>query len=560
MVTLIEKPFLFYIRKFKGFFFWGVFAVVITDMTDVATPYIMGRLLDTFQAQASLDGSGWLFVTFVGVCMANALFRYLWRIFFARFHHNVAYHLRSVCFKSYFAKDLNSFQKKSTGDKMSIFTKDIENFRMGIGPGLLILIDGLIYLIFIPLVMWKLNPRWTLLILFIVPIIPLTIAYLEKNLNKLFDKQQKELSELSSIAQESLEGIKVIKSFRMEKIRNSLYDKENVNLFKTSTKLDFLHASFSPVLEFFVSLSCALLLFYVALYTTDFSNLKIGTLFAFYQYMQRLTWPLTAIGLSYMMIAEARSSFKRIRKVLDKSDDLSYNDSQNFLTKVSDVNFSYDDEDSLLFKKISLSLEKGKSYLIAGKTKSGKSTLLHLLSGLLKPKKGEVYLDIEESVVNPQLPFLFMTTIDNNISPYPTSTSDLDSVSFREEYLELPQKGETLVGEKGTNLSGGQKQRLSLLRALKSEASSLFLDEPLSAVDEKTKQDLVKTLQKHKNKGRSFIISTSNPEHYLWLDHVLLIEDGADGEVQIRDFKMKEALNNISFTRLLKDHNTEEEH
>ena len=551
---LISNPFIYFIKKFKRPFFIGSCALVITDISDILGPYLMGQLLDKFQVQKNLEGSLPLFALLLGASITTALFRYVWRVYFARFHHSVALDLRLLCFKHYFKKDLIAFDKQSTGDKMSLFSKDIENFRMGIGPGMLILFDAILYLVFIPMAMWKLNPHWTMILVFIVPIIPVVIALMEKKLNKLFDKQQAELSTLSSLAQESLEGIKVIKSFRMEKFRASLYDVENKKLFETSTKLDFLHSSFSPVLEFFVSISCAGLLFSVA-YFSDLSNLKIGSLFAFYQYMQRMTWPLTALGLSYMMISEARSSFRRITPVLTQPENKQKNiekESADFV-KLKDVSFTYP-KGNTFFEGLNLNLEIGKSYLIAGRTKSGKTSLFNILNGLLDVSYGQRFLS-DDKASNPQVPFLFMDSIEKNVSLSgdKLNTEDLEKISFVKEHQGLKDGWQTQIGEKGTSLSGGQKQRLSLLRALKSGAQTLFLDEPMSAVDETTKSDLIKTLKSLKKSGHNLVIATSNPEHYTWLDEVILLEDFKNRDCRsLKLLNMDAAHKDPDFIKLLR--------
>ncbi len=545
MKNLIKHPFFFYIKKFKLEFGLGCLALIITDIADILSPYIMGKLLDQFQEQQNLNGTKLLFIALIGASLTTALFRYAWRVFFAKFHHGAALDLRLKTYQAFFKKDLIDFSKQSTGDKMSLFTKDIENFRMGLGPGLLILMDAILYLIFIPFTMWQLNPDWTIILVLIAPIIPIVIALMEKRLNRLFDNQQEELSTLSAFTQESLEGIKVIKSFRMEKFRSHLYDLENKKLFATSTKLDFLHSSFSPVLEFFVSVSCSALLLSVALYS-DLGTLKIGTLFAFYQYMQRMTWPLTALGLSYMMITEARSSFKRLKAVLESS---TKEKNLESYTGLNSSTFSYPDS-SVFFKELSLHLAEGQSYLVTGRTKSGKTTLLNLLSGLLTPQEGQS-LPPKSFVGNPQIPFLFMDTIDNNISNTSITQKDLQSVSFSSEYGNLTNKGTTLVGEKGTSLSGGQKQRISLLRALKSNAETLFLDEPLSAVDETTKREVTETLKREVESGRSLVIATSNPEHYTWIENSILVSE-EQGLRTIETFKTTDAFNNSKFKKLLR--------
>ena len=275
MNNLTRSPFLYYIKKYKAYFAFGIVALIFTDLSDVLTPYILGKLLDKFLVFKGFSDLVPLFLLFALTSLINAAARYCWRVGFSYFHHSTALDLKLECFRAYFKKDLVDFNEQSTGDKMSIFNKDVEYFRMGIGPGLLILIDGILYLTLIPYAMWQINSEWTKILLIFMPVIPVVMALMEKYLNKLFDRQQHLLSELSSIAQESIEGIKVIKSFRMERLRDHLYDKENLKLYKNSTKLEFVHSAFSPLFDFFISISCAALLLFVA-YSENMSMVQAG--------------------------------------------------------------------------------------------------------------------------------------------------------------------------------------------------------------------------------------------------------------------------------------------
>lgn len=558
MKKLIKNPFLYYIFRFKKYFFLGIVALIITDTSDVLTPYILGLLLDSFLENQDFRNTHMLFGIFIAASTVNAIARYSWRIFFAKFHHNTAYDLKLKCFKAYFNKDLLNYNAQSTGDKMSVFNKDVENFRMGIGPGLLILFDGLLYLILIPLAMWKINPEWTLIVLIFMPVIPIVMALMEKFLNKLFDKQQAHLSELSSLAQESIEGIKVIKSFRMTKLREHLYNVENKKLYNTSTKVEFVHSSFSPLFDFFISISCAVLLFVVA-NQSDIRSVQAGSLFAFYQYLRRMTWPLAALGFSYMMITEAKSSFRRIKKVLVKEPikhQTEFFKREKEILKIKNLNFSYPDE-SLTFKNLNLNITKNHTYLIAGTTKSGKSTLLKIISGLHSPEAGLVSKNQDlDFVYNPQTPFLFMDSIKENILlNFDTDflQSDFKTVDFYNELINMDQQENTPIGEKGANLSGGQKQRLSLLRAIKSNKDCVLLDEPISAVDEVTKINIVSSL-KSLAKEKTLIISTSNPEHFLWMRDVILIKESSNSnERAVNHYTMSEALKDPDFHVLVKN-------
>ena len=552
MNALISSPFLYYIKKYKTYFAFGLIALIFTDLSDVLAPYILGKLLDKFLAFKGFGDLMPLFLLFALTSLVNAIARYAWRLGFSYFHQSTALDLKLKCFEAYFKKDLVEFNQKSTGDKMSVFNKDVEYFRIGIGPGLLILIDGILYLTLIPYAMWQINSEWTKIFLIFVPVIPVIMALIERYLNKLFDRQQHLLSELSSMAQESIEGIKVIKSFRMERLRDHLYDKENLKLYKNSKRLEFVHSAFSPLFDFFINISCASLLIFVA-YSEDMSMVQAGSLFAFYQYLRKMTWPLSALGFSYMMITEARSAFKRIRTVLENSEVETIEPiKNNHLVELKNVSFSYPDE-SLHLKDLNLNLLKGESYLITGLTKSGKSTLLKLFSGLQRPTQGETRIKNEEALYNPQTPFLFMTSLKDNIIQNSESklvSSDFERVAFSEEFEGLENKEDTLIGEKGANLSGGQKQRLSLLRAIKSNKKAFILDEPISAVDESTKNYIVESL-KELSKDKTLIISSSNPEHFTWMDNVILIEEKGSNLRKVSVLKMNEALNEPLFVDLL---------
>jgi len=338
----------------------------------------------------------------------------------------------------------------------------------------------------------------------------------------------------------------------MERLRDHIYDKENFKLYENSKKLEFVHSAFSPLFDFFTSVSCAALLLFVA-YQDNMSLVQAGALFSFYQYLRRMTWPLAALGFSYMMITEGRSAFKRIRKVIEGEETDYETPSSSHLAELNDLSFSYPD-DSLHLKKINIKLKMDESYLVTGLTKSGKSTLIKLFSGLQKPLSGDLKISKELLAYNPQTPFLFMNSLKENVLTNDDSSkiskSDFESVSFLKELKNLEDKEETKIGEKGTNLSGGQKQRLSLLRAIKSEKQALILDEPISAVDETTKDHIVKTLKKV-SETKSLVISSSNPEHFTWMDNVILIEELAHNERKVKLIPMKEALTQNSFTSLL---------
>lgn len=543
----IDHPFLFYIRKYKNPFTLGIFALIFTNGFDILSPYLIGRIIDALPGAHLRDLKIDLFLLLC-VSFGTAIFRYLWRIYFGYFHHSVAADLRKLIFRKMLSLGQNFHQKTPTGEKMTFITQDIENFRMGIGPGILIFFDALIYIGALLPLMLLIDVSWTWKCLALMPLIPFVIYKLENTLSKSYRKLQDETGELTSFTQETVSGIKVIKSLGLNSLRLRLFDHTNKKLKDYGIKMERIESAFGPTLEFFVMIGTATLLFVGAKKVVS-HEVSVGDFFAFYQYLLRMIWPMTALGFSFMMYKEADSSFDRLREVLKQNPWLPDGDQipqKDGMLEVKDLSFKYPEAQEWALRHISFKLEPQQSLAIVGPVGSGKSTLVQLLASVLPPTEGHILYNKTEiqkfkkenyrSIVAlvPQKVFLFKKSIKENIldflhpHKYPNDMNQLlEDVHIDQEIEDMPQQIETLLEENGQGLSGGQRQRLALARGLALKPQWLMLDDTLSAVDIETEQNILrKLLSKKQQQELNFIICSHRIQNLTWVDKILVLDKG----------------------------------
>ncbi len=552
----LKHPFIHYIKKFHKPFNLGVVALFITNGFDIMGPFIIGKLIDALPGAtlASLKLNLFLLLC---VSVGTAVFRYLWRIYFGRFHHEVAADLRKVLFQKMMNLGQNFHQKTPTGEKMTLLTQDIENFRMGIGPGLLILFDAIIYVFALIPLMLLIDIQWTWQCLALMPLIPFVIYKLENTLNHNYRQLQDETGELTSFTQETVSGIKVIKSLGLNSLRLGLFDHTNRRLKDYGIKVDKIESAFGPALEFFVMIGTATLLFVGAEKVVS-KQVSVGDFFAFYQYLLRMIWPMTALGFSFMMYKEADSSFDRIKDILTKEPWLP--EGQIIVKKglglsIRNLGFQYSStadltnltlhESKFALQNISFNLKPGESMAIVGPVGSGKTTLVQLIASILPPTEGEIlYGETKIQDLNkiqyrtiaalvPQRIFLFKKSIKDNVldfltpSPHNKSFATLaQEAHIYDEIQNLPNKENTVLEENGQGLSGGQRQRLALARGLALQPQWLLLDDTLSAVDIETEQNILKHMRANKSNETNYIFCSHRIQSLSWVDKILVLDQG----------------------------------
>ncbi|MCO5114378.1 MAG: ABC transporter ATP-binding protein/permease [Bdellovibrionaceae bacterium] len=543
--SLLNHPFWFFIKKHKKNFNLGIMTLLLTNAFDVAGPYFIGKTIDLIM-QTDRTGFSTYIVMLILIALGTAVFRYLWRIYFSRFHQQVAADLRNILFKKMLRLKVSEHQRTATGEKMTLLTQDIDNFRMGIGPGILIFFDALIYVACLLPLMLTISWVWTWKCLIFMPLIPFFTYGLEKSFSKRYRALQDETGELTSFAQETVSGIKVIKSLSLQGFRSKVFFPINSKLQDYGLRVDRIEAAFSPTLEFFVMIGTATLLFFGSQDVIR-GEVTLGEFFAFYQYLLRMIWPMTAFGLSFMMYKEAASSFDRIKETLDSEQEMPpghVKTQKGYSLKVEGLKFNYPSSLSYALYDINFELKPNESMAIVGPVGCGKSTLSQILSRSLVFDQGQVLyghtpiLEIQKEqyrnviTLVPQDVFLFKNSIKGNLTHFHNVSEEslqkfVSQVEMTDEIAQTSMGYETPLQEKGLGLSGGQRQRLTLARGLIAQPQWLILDDSLSAVDISTEQKIMGTLRGLKNSNfMNFIICSHRIQNIDWVDKILVLNQG----------------------------------
>ena len=545
---LARHPFLYYIALDWKKFSLGLFFVFLTNLFDAAfMPLLMKRGVDQIANQASLHELSITCGYFLATISVMAIFRFCWRIFWGQFHHSVAEDLRRRLFHKYSAMGPSFYQTRPTGQLMSLVTNDINTFRMAIGPGILVLFDAISMAAIILPVMYYFSPEWLWKTLILLPIVPFIIAKIETIYQKLFSEQQDKFSEVSGISQEIVAGIKVIKSYAQEHNRTRLFNLKSKELQQASDKSAWVDSFFNPSMEFMVAIGSMILLL-IASPGVIGGAVTIGTLVMFHRYIQKMIWPMTALGMGVTLILQGKASFERIIEVLKVPEDVPDSGTEepsdfNQL-KVKNLSFTYPGENRPALKSISFEIKKGEKIGIIGSVGSGKSTLVNVLCRLYQAPQDTIFFDqtpIEKirknhlrdliSVV-PQESFLFSQSILDNIGfglEHPPQHDDAEKIAriaaIEKEIIAMPDRYETLLGERGLNISGGQKQRLSLARAMIRNPQLLILDDSLSAVDAETAEEITQNM-KSTNINRTTITVSHRLSVIKNSDRVIVLNNG----------------------------------
>ncbi|RZL53002.1 MAG: ABC transporter ATP-binding protein, partial [Pedobacter sp.] len=449
------------------------------------------------------------------------------------------------------------YRRNNTGDLMNRATEDVNRVRMYVGPAIMYTINTAVLFCLIIYFMFDVNSTLAIYCLLPLPVLVVTIYYVNTLINNKSEKIQEQLSRLSSFVQERFSGIRVIKSYVREDQTQQVFAEES-NAYKTnSMSLVKVQALFYPSMLLLVGLSTILTVYIGDKQVID-GAITPGNIAEFIVYVNQLTFPVTMLGWVTTLIQRAAASQKRINEFLKLQPDITSNNTEepNIDGTISfkNVSFTYPDTGIEALKNVSFEIEKGQFLAIIGRTGSGKSTLANLIMRMYDADSGQIEIDGKElrniNLSNyrnqigfvPQEVFLFSDTIKNNIafglseiSEGQVETAAKNAAVYNNiEAFDL--KFETMLGERGITLSGGQKQRVSIARALIKEPKILIFDDCLSAVDTKTEEEILGNLGKIM-KGKTSIliahrISTiKNADKIIVLDEGKVIEQGTHTEL-----------------------------
>jgi len=461
----------------------------------------------------------------------------------------IEFDLKNEIFTHYQNLDIAFYKSNATGDLMNRISEDVSQVRMYLGPGVMYSINLVILVIMVIYQMISISPLLTLYVLIPLPIMSFLIYKVSTRMNFLSKKVQEEQSILSTIAQESFAGIRVIKAYSREEEMASGFLETSFNYKKQTMGLVLVNALFMPTMLFLIGLSTILSIYLGGLMVYD-KSISFGAIVAFIFFVNNLTWPFASIGWVTSIIQRASASQRRINEFLDVRSEIVSSSSKkfNFNGKIEfkNVSFTYKNTGIEALNSINFEVNKGETLAIIGKTGSGKSSILGLLMRQYNPTSGQIFIDgkdlkdiniadfRDQAGIVPQEVFLFSDTIGNNLK-FGSLRSEIPDDELIEaakqahvynNIEDFPQKFNTILGERGVNLSGGQKQRISLARALIREPALLVLDDCLSAVDTETEEIILSNLKK-KQVNRTTIVVSHRISTVRNATKIIVIEKGS---------------------------------
>ena len=547
---ILNRPFLYFFIRYKWLTATSLVAIIFTNILDVLIPLLLGQAIDLVANEKGMDLISKKVALIFIVALALTITRYFWRKLWGTFHNSVANDMRKVIFAHLTSLGPSFFQKRPVGELMSLLISDVMAFKIAVGPGTLVLFDGIIYLLIIPPMMVAISLDWTLKTLVLMPLIPFVVSKLTKIIHKKFADQQKKFSEVSGFAQELANGIRVIKSYAQEHLQIHLFNQVSKKYEHACNQTMKADALFAPTMMLGLSVGAIILIFIGAPAVVS-GTATIGSFFAFYQYIQKMIWPVTALGHGASMRSRGRASFQRILEILETkvdTPDLGTYEMIDFENlEVRNLTFTYPGASAPSLQNISFRIQSGETIGVVGSTGAGKTTLVELLARLY-PTDSETILyngrTIEElrienlrshvSIV-PQESFLFSSSVENNLKlNKQRSPADIETATktacFHDEILKMDNGYNSQLGERGINLSGGQKQRLSIARGLIQKSSLVIFDDSLSAVDAKTQKRILYDLKKNIQSPNGLLKTTIIVSHRLsavqWADKILVLNNG----------------------------------
>ncbi len=490
----------------------------------------------------------------------------------------IEFDLKNEIYSHYQKLDFTFYKKNATGDLMNRISEDVSQVRMYLGPGIMYSINLVALSILIITQMVKISPYLTVFVLIPLPVMSFLIYKVSSKMNLMSKNVQVEQSMLSTLAQETFAGIRVVKAYSREKEAHEKFNATAEQYKTKSMKMVIFNAFFMPTIVFLIGLS-TLLTIYIGGKLTFNHSISIGGIVAFIFFVNKLTWPFASIGWVTSINQRAAASQTRINEFLMTEPMIknTSNDTFDFDGNIEfkNVSFTYENSGITALKNISFTLKKGETLGIIGRTGSGKTTILNLLMRQLDVDSGELCIDGKniksinldqfrgQTGIVPQDVFLFSDTIANNVKFGSNDPAiGLDRViectkkaHVYDNIIAFPDQFETLLGERGVNLSGGQKQRISIARALIRDPKLLLLDDCLSAVDTETEEIILNHL-KEEFKQRTSIIVSHRISSIRHANKLIVIDDGTIIESGTHETLL--ALNGVyaeMYTKQLADEN-----
>lgn len=556
-----------YFVKYKYRFLLGIFFTIIAQIFSLFTPKLISKsfkIIESFskdntitKATVQQDLISNILLIIATTIIAGFL-SFLMRQTLIVMSRHVEFDLKNEVFRQYENLSQNFYKQNRTGDLMNRISEDVSKVRMYVGPAVMYSINTFIRFAIVIVFMFNVSPQLTLYTLLPLPILSYAIFKISSEINKRSTIFQQYLSKVSSFTQEIFSGIRVIKAYSLEEQhQNNLIELANESKSK-SLSLAKIQALFGPLMIALIGISNLIVIYFGGLMYIDGTIKSIGTIAEFILYVNMLTWPVASLGWVSSMVQEAEASQKRINEFMKIQPEIQNKNPNKSVIEgtisFENVSFTYEDTNITALHEVSFKVHRGETLAILGKTGSGKSTIISLISRLYDVSEGRITIDGNEiSTINlfdlrnsigivPQDAFLFSDSIKNNIKFGKEDATDDEVISaaksaeVHKNITDFNKQYDTVLGERGITLSGGQKQRVSIARAIIKNPKILLFDDCLSAIDTETEEAILNNLQEICKDKTSIIVShrvssAKNADRIIILDEGKIIEQGSHNQL-----------------------------
>ena len=570
-----------FFRKYKKLFFLGILFVILSNYFRILAPQITGyvvntvvytikasdasktvlsrshktydivvrNVLNSFDAQPFKTKILFAGIILLVLAVVSGVFMFLMRQTIIVMSRHIEFEQKNEIFKHYQQLDTQFYKTHSTGDLMNRISEDVSRVRMYTGPALMYFINLAAVISFSIFFMLRSDVKLTIVALCPLPILAIAIYFVNNVIDRKSERIQSLLSSLTSNAQESYSGIRVIKSFVQEKSMLRFFNANSEAYKNNALSLAKTEAIYFPSMALLIGLSTLVTIMVGGLDVANgVRDASVGKIAEFVMYIQMLTFPVSAIGWTASMTQRAVASQRRINEFLqsapviqDKPGAVDHQLKGNI--SFQKVNFTYPHTGIHAIKDFDIDIKRGEKIAIVGKTGSGKTTIAQLLLRMYDTGSGTLLYDATDiKTINlhnlrdqisyvPQDVFLFSDTVKNNIRfGKQHATDEQVEVAARqaciyEEIMSFAGGMETVVGERGVTLSGGQKQRISIARAMVKDPEIVIFDDCLSAVDARTEKHILANLYSYLE-HKTAIIITHRIFSLFNFDRILVLKDG----------------------------------
>ncbi|MFV8369187.1 ABC transporter ATP-binding protein [Flavobacterium sp. LB2R40] len=556
-----------YFVKYKYSFLLGILFTIIAQIFMLFTPKLISKsfkVIEAFSKDKTIEKtvihqeliSNILLI--IATTIIAGFLTFLMRQTLIVMSRHIEFDLKNEVFRQYENLSQNFYKQNRTGDLMNRISEDVSKVRMYVGPAVMYTINTVIRFAIVIVYMYNVSPTLTLYTLLPLPLLSYAIFKLSSEINIRSTIFQQYLSKVSSFSQEIFSGIRVIKAYSLE----DQHQKNMVNLANESKSkslnLAKVQSLFGPLMLALIGISNLVVIYFGGLMYINGTIKSIGTIAEFILYVNMLTWPVASLGWVSSMVQEAEASQKRLNEFLKIEPEIkNKNENKSVIEgtiSFENVSYTYEDTNIKAIQNISFTVKKGETLAILGKTGSGKSTILSLISRMYDVTEGKINIDRNEiSTINlfdlrnsigivPQDAFLFSDSIKNNIMfGKENATEDevksaAKSAVVHDNIMGFNKQYETILGERGITLSGGQKQRVSIARAIIKNPPILLFDDCLSAVDTETEEAILNNLQEICKDKTTIIVShrvssAKNADRIIILEYGKIIQQGSHNQL-----------------------------